>query len=153
MKRKLEINPNRGLMNYQINNYLKNVKSFRGTFPLNKIPKFKTFPSSVIVNSQTDEYPGAHWLAVYINEKKQIFYFDSFGLGIIEYRIHKSLSQYNNKYVYNKVCIQDVSSISCGLYCIAFIKKCTSETSFNNFINKFSNVNLLTNENIVLKMI
>lgn len=145
-------NLNRGLTTQDIINALKNERSFGGCYPSNKIPIFYHFPCTIVVNTQSDDKPGQHWVAVHMT-KFTSFYFDSFGLPALEPDILKYLKHRSRTVVYNSTCIQHMYSISCGLFCIAFVKHVKSKKSFISFINQFSMSNLSKNDRLVLKLI
>ena len=120
----------------EIWNYLQKKKSFMGCFPSDKIPPICSFPATMIINTADSSNAGEHWVGLYM-EEKFCLYFDSFGLPVLEENIRKYLSRYYNNYVYNKICIQDIASKACGLFCIAFVKSVYSVKTYYNFIHQF----------------
>ena len=141
-----------GLTTKDIVNALRLKRSFGGCFPSDKIPRFYQFPCTIVVNTQTADKPGQHWVAIHIT-KYASFYFDSFGLPALEPHILRYLKSYSRRVVYNPSCIQHMFSTSCGLFCIAFVKHVYSKKSFISFISRFSNTNLVENDSIVLQLI
>ena len=143
----------RGMKNSEINEFLKNVKTFHGCFPSDRIQihQKKQLSSSIIVNTKKYEHPGEHWVAIRF-KKDVCFYFDSFGLPVLEKDILDSLQHRYNKIIYNTVCIQDLSSKACGMYCIAFIKNVHSKKSFDAFIKQFSWNDLKKNDYKAMKL-
>ena len=136
-----------------IENYLKDQRGFLGCFACNDLPPFpKKFPVSMIINTHRKNQPGEHWLAIVLTKQK-CFYFDSFGVPIMEKIIISYLQQKYKKVTINNECIQHYYSESCGLFCIAFIKHVKSKLGFEEFISKFNLLHLLKNDNIVLKLI
>ena len=136
-----------------IENYLKDQRGFLGCFACNDLPPFpKKFPVSMIINTHRKNQPGEHWLAIVLTKQK-CFYFDSFGVPIMEKIIISYLQQKYKKVTINNECIQHYYSESCGLFCIAFIKHVKSKLGFEEFISKFNLLYLLKNDNIVLKLI
>ena len=137
----------------EIENYLKDQKGFLGCFASDDLPSFpKKLPASLIINTHKKNQPGEHWLAIVLTKHK-CFYFDSFGVPIMEETIVSYLQQKYKKVTVNNECIQHFTSASCGLFCIAFIKNVNSKSSFERFISKFNLFNLLTNDKIVLNLI
>ena len=66
-----------------IEDILETCTDFLGCFPLDKLPSFpQRLPASMIVNTDISIKNGDHWLALILNKKK-CFYFNSFGLPII----------------------------------------------------------------------
>ena len=136
----------------EIESYLKDQKGFLGCFASNDLPSFpKHLPASLIINTHKKNQPGEHWLALVLTKHK-CFYFDSFGVPIMDEIIVSYLRQKYQKVTVNNECIQHFTSASCGLFCIAFIKNVKSKLSFEKFISKFSLYNLQKNDNIVLKL-
>ena len=66
---------------YEINKNLKDLKCFKGTYPINKIIFRKTNkrPMAFVINLDPDYMPGSHWVAAFIDKKNNCLYFDSFG--------------------------------------------------------------------------
>ena len=141
-----------GLSTIQINKHLKNVHGYLGCFPSNKIPSLPTTPCTIIINTAKSGHPGDHWVALHLRHDVS-FYFDSFGFPVIEDDIFNFLKKYYKKIIYNQICIQDVKSVSCGLFCIAFIKNVYSVKSYSSFVNSFNLNNLKENDYKVLKFI
>ena len=137
----------------EIENYLKDQKGFLGCFASDDLPSFpKKLPASLIINTHKKNQPGEHWLAIVLTKNK-CFYFDSFGVPIMEETIVSYLQQKYQKVTINNECIQHFNSTSCGLFCIAFIKHVKSKPSFETFISKFNLFDLLQNDNIILNEI
>ena len=137
----------------EIENYLKDQKGFLGCFASDDLPSFpKKLPASLIINTHKKNQPGEHWLAIVLTKNK-CFYFDSFGVPIMEETIVSYLQQKYQKVTINNECIQHFNSTSCGLFCVAFIKHVKSKPSFETFISKFNLFDLLQNDNIILNEI
>ena len=89
----------------EINEHMRGEKDFIGCFPYDKLPRImkKTKNFSIIINTGDSQSVGEHWLAVKVINSK-CFYFDSFGLPIINYMIKDFLRKYE-KCFYSKVCV------------------------------------------------
>ena len=149
----LKLHPKKGLTTVKINNYLRNTENFYGCYPIDEIPTFTSFPAFCIVNNQRSGKPGGHWLAILIT-KRNFFYFDSFGLSILETELEKYFRKYNRGRVFfSRKCIQHAQSISCGFFCIAFVKNVHSVISYDRFLDKFNSMNLIENDKIVKRFI
>ena len=135
----------------EIEDYLKNNSKFIGCFGRNNLPKIVPLPCSLIINTDPTTKPGDHWLGLVLTKKK-CFYFDSFGLGIMDKNIIDFLKKYYDKVTINNECIQHYDSDKCGLYCIAFVNNVNSKSSYERFISNFNLVHLLKNDNIVLSL-
>ena len=134
--------------NYEIENILIYNKNFLGCYASDQIDILpKTLPKSLIINTANSDTDGEHWVAL-ILQKKRCFYFDSFGLPIMNKNILHFLQKYK-KVMYSDICIQDINSVKCGKFCIGFIKYVNSKKSYNDFISKFDFVKLYKNDEIV----
>ena len=108
------------MFSFQIEHFLSGNPYFLGCFPKNKLPPMPTsFPKTIIVNTQDSNQPGEHWLALVLMKNK-CFYFDSFGLGVIEYEIKEYLKcKYNNvTYLINVFNILQVISVVSFVFCL-----------------------------------
>ena len=136
-----------------IEHYLKSNLNFLGCFPLDRLPLFpKTFPKTMIVNTQKSSKSGEHWLALLLTKNK-CYYFDSFGWGLLEGEIGKFLKDYYKTVIYSTMCIQHIESDKCGEYCISFIQNVKCQLSYNIFLLKFDSINLENNDKIFLNML
>ena len=128
----------------QIEEYLKSDDNFLGCYPHSELPPFPSIlPKSIIIN--TDSGRGEHWVALVLT-KKQCFYFDSFGVPIINVNILKYLKRYK-KVTYSNQCIQYYLSSSCGLFCIAFVLYVKNKKDYFSFLSIFKD--LKCNDSIV----
>ena len=98
--------PPHSFTNIEIKQYYQNETRFIGIFSRD--------------NFLRDEYEdsGTHWIASFCN-KKQIIYFDSFG---VEHVSKEILNFIGNKTITSNIyCVQTSTSILCGYFCILFI--------------------------------
>ena len=122
---------------------------FLGCFPLDQLPDFPTqFPKSCIINTQTSTKLGEHWIALILT-KKHCFYFDSFGLPIIDQRIIEYLNPHYTIVRYSDVCIQHIESDKCGEFCIVFVTHVNSKTTYEQFISQFNLEDVRENDIII----
>ena len=133
----------------QIWSYLESTPNFKGVYPCDAIPPFTQ--GSIIVNTDKKHEDGEHWVALYLEEDKCL-YFDSFGVPVLEQSIFSYLNKRYDRVIYNKYCIQDVWSTMCGHYCIGFVKNVTSVGEFDRYVSNYDFVHLKNNENIVLSL-
>ena len=131
---------------------MKNYEGFLGCFPYDKLPKLKGNNKnwSIIINTGKSGTAGEHWVALKRKGDK-CFYFDSFGLPIVNKSIVDFVKN-SEKVHFSKICIQDISSFKCGMFCIVFIKNVNSASSYYEFINSFDFCDLYLNDNIVNNM-
>jgi hypothetical protein len=137
-----------------IRKLLINVKTFIGVYPRDLIPQnVKTRPASLIINTDASDKPGEHWIAIYLNENGSGEYFDSYGLP----PLHNEISFYMNSmcplgWAYNPITLQCLSCITCGHYCVLYVKIRNLNYTYCDFISLFTN-NLNKNEKIVKKFV
>ena len=131
------------LSNIFINNLLKNEKFYLGTFSKDEIPLIKN-NKSFIFNLQNSNLSGSHWCSLSRNNKN-IFIFDSFGIGHILKNIYKIYKKFN--IITNIYRIQHINSNLCGLFCVLFcLYKVNSKKKFIEFLNLFNVNDYIKNE-------
>ena len=150
----LTLHPKYGINGSQISNFLSKNKFFKGCYPIDRIPVFSSFPTYIVINTAPSGSSGEHWLALIIR-KYDFLYFDSYGIGVVNYQLLKYFKQYGRKkpIVYSRVCIQDITSLACGLFVIAFCKHVKSKKSYHLFIDQFNHENVILNDLIVQKFL
>ena len=138
-------------MTFQIDNYLTKIESYLGTFPLDRLPDLPNkFPKSIIINTDQSNKPGDHWIAIVLTEK-HAYYFDSFGLGIVDQQIRQFLLPRYSSIIFNSLCIQHILSDKCGYYCIYFVQNVHNYKSYYKFLSHFMIDNLKQNDCIVMQ--
>ena len=117
------------LSNFDIERAAANMPHFRGVFMRNSIPNEIKYKECGVVNLDSTEGNGTHWVAYYKNGKECI-YFDSFGLDApIE------LQQYlGNPYRYQTFQLQDAEDSICGHLCLYVLHELCNGNIFKNII-------------------
>ena len=135
------------LTNFEIQGYYQNEPRFNGVFSRDNLPNTikngvsktsiaKRGEQAYIIN--LDEYQdiGAHWVALYVNNKTAT-YFDSFGVEHISKEIMKFIGS-NKKITNNIYRIQAYDSIMCGYFCVGFINFMFNGNSLTDYTSLFS---------------
>ena len=132
----------------EIEDILSYEKHFMGCYGSNRLSFIQSpFHKSLIINTAPSGTAGEHWVALVLHKKK-CFYFDSYGLPILNQDILRFLHKYK-KVTYADACIQSTFSDFCGKFCITFIKNVHDRHSYNAFIDQFDFVNQYKNDSIV----
>lgn len=95
------------------------IKHFRGIFMRNTLPKKPRIDECAVVNLDSSEGPGTHWVA-YCKRQHKVYYFDSFGnlpppLEVINYFGNNAQIYYNhnnyqnfNTFICGQLCVHDI---------------------------------------------
>lgn len=122
----------------EINEELVNWKYYVGAFAIDKIPNISKRPISMIVNTDPSSMPGEHWIAIYLEGNKKGEYFDSFGFpprdGIKEFLNE----QCPDGWRCSNIMLQQISAITCGAYCVMYIKMRSLGYTLKQFILLFT---------------
>ena len=142
------------MLSTDIEKYMKNDISFMGCYAKDRLPKVfpKKFPKKIIVNTGHSSTSGEHWVALLLH-RENCFYFDSFGIEIVDGQVLEFIKKCYKQYTFNSVCIQHYKSKKCGEFCIAFLKLVNSKKQFKTFINMFSLENLKCNDKKLSKIL
>jgi hypothetical protein len=110
----------------RVMNSMKTTKhNYIGTFPSDKLPSPKQFPSCFIANLDSSNEPGSHWVAVFLTKTGKAEYYDTYGrqppLTFKEY-LESNFSVFR----INKRQTQSFGTSVCGQHCIYFLyHRCT----------------------------
>lgn len=133
----------------EIDKYMKKDKQFIGCFAFDSLPNFPLdLPAKLIINTGASTTEGEHWIALLMNQKK-CFYFDSFGLPVLNLEILRFLGIHYKKLTYSNKCIQNYSSDKCGQFCIDFLKRVKNKYTYLKFLKNFHDINLSRNDKII----
>ena len=134
------------LTNFEIQEYYENEPRFNVVFLRDSLPK-KIKDEAYIVN--LDEYKdvGTHWSALFC-KKKEIIYFNSFGVEHIPEEIKRFIRNKNIKA--NIFRVQANNSVMCGYFCIGFIDFMLTGKKLSDFTTLFSPYDFDKNDNKIL---
>ena len=136
------------LTNFEIQKYDQNEPRFNGVYSRNNQAK-KIEDGAYVIN--LDEYAdvGTHWIALFCN-RKEIVYFDSFGVEHIPEEIKEFIGNKNIKA--NIFRVQANDSVMCGYFCIGFIDFMLAGKKLTDFTNFFSPHDFKKNYDIILDL-
>lgn len=120
------------------------------TIPLNRGKKI-----GIIVNTDTRESEGEHWIAIFHNIKSNTAeYFCSYGTRPWEIEnIHKYLYNFE-KVIYNPYQIQNICSSYCAHYCIVYLFfRLIKNIPYNKILNHFDTTRWDDNDRFVSKTV
>jgi hypothetical protein len=130
-----------GLTNQEIDDLMKDTRGYIGCVPYNVmyllVPKI-TARGFAILNTDSSQGHGIHWVCLYW-DSNQICYYDSFGhppskdmkQAIMTFQ--KSIPDHSlQKFKYNTVADQSVSTKTCGLFAMDFGKNMMRGKSFKS---------------------
>jgi len=98
----------------------KYIPDFNGVYPVDKLPKVIKSPTSIIVNTDTSNLQGQHWIALSYEKGKEVYAFCPLGLyypRCLTEKLHKS----GCKVIYNRKMYQMPWESTCGWHCLAFL--------------------------------
>jgi len=106
----------------QIQNTLKDVKSFLGVFPSDLLTSHSILQAgSIIINTDPSTKRGSHWLAIRFEPRSSYsYYFDSYGNPASVPSIQEFIRRNSTVCQYNTVQLQGPTSTICGHYCCLF---------------------------------
>lgn len=108
------------LDNHQLNRIGKSLLGdrFIGVYPLNHIPILRKGYYGFIVNTDSDNLRGKHWIAVYVTPHVT-HVFDSFGRIYPPYLINKLSGR---KLRFNRQVYQQRWTTNCGWWCLQWLE-------------------------------
>lgn len=116
----------------------------------NIFPYHHEDPALYIVNTDKEGGPGDHWCAVYF-KKKETEFFDPFGLPPNIYGFQRLFATRAKgvNISSNTVCLQDLSSSTCGNHCIFYCLLKSRGYSMSEIIDKYDIGNMGKNDEMV----
>ena len=96
---------------------------FGGVYPRDRLPSGST-RRSFVVNTDTSDRPGEHWVCVHFGEDGVAEYFDSYGLPPWAYGdIVRFMRSRSKQIYYNTTRYQSDETKVCGHYCTYYLKQ------------------------------
>jgi hypothetical protein len=94
---------------------------FRGVYAINRLPKNVMYPSVIVVNTDTSDGPGMHWLCIIYSKNKSAFLYCPLGMHPKIYGLATYLNSTSIRWNYNKCQHQSLNSNLCGYFVFLFI--------------------------------
>ena len=128
----------------EIDAVLEKIPGFIGAFPFNELPQRPDEDFSVVINTDSDRDPGAHWVAL-VKKDAHFYFFDSYGREVNDElftdQFKTAVFGYiKGQYTWNSYWFQQLTSNACGYYCVYFIRSMQS--------NNFKSVTSIFGENL-----
>ena len=118
--------------------------AFYGVCAIDKLPEFiPTRPFLMIVNTHTQNLPGEHWIAIFVDTNRNGELFDSLALPVSNILI-RWLNRFTIKWKKNGRTFQHVLSSTCGAFALYFTLNRLHVTNFETLtalFNKSPHVN------------
>jgi hypothetical protein len=131
-------------------------ESFKGiVWSDSKFP-IKSFPASLIFNTDKYKGPGIHWCAAYFIDRENCDYFDPFGFPPFihgSYDFLDILAQNSKTVKYNGFSVQAQEASTCGHHCAFFILLRSRNNSMKDILQNFYTRNTALNDNLVKSFI
>lgn len=109
----------------QVSCAAKDIPNYVGTFSVDKIPSMRTkTPFHFIINNQTRNLPGQHWIAVTVFKNSSAYVYDPYGFpppSLLVQNLRKTLGI--NDIKYNKEQHQVTGSSNCGLLSLQHLRR------------------------------
>ena len=134
--------PDKPLTNIELVSYARLLKipDFRGVFMRDTLPQYPLNVECGIVNFNTSNQPGSHWVCYY-RKKNERIYFDSYGQITpvevqrylktgIEFDRGKEVIQRNTDIV------QAPNTVVCGHLCLYVLKSLSNGEEFQSILNR-----------------
>lgn len=125
MKKKKKIRRSRGLSNYDLLAYAKQMQvQLRGVYMLDNLPKKVNINENAIINLSRTGLEGSHWVC-FRKAGNIVEYFDPIGNLAPPKLLLKYLCRKNNdcKIYYNFTSVQKVDTNICGELCLLFLAR------------------------------
>ncbi len=98
----------------------KYINNFIGVFPLNELPPILKAPCNFIVNTDTGNLPGTHWIAVRCKKYGISYVFDPLGFNYPSLLCYY-ISRRSLRVHYNRKSFQNPLNTTCGQHCILWL--------------------------------
>ena len=124
---------------------------FVATLPCDLLPPAKTLskPCGLIVNTDTADLPGRHWLGLWVPAANRCEILDSFGLDLDVYETTAPLKRWLKQFKYvsqSGRSLQSVADQSCGDYALMYLVARSQDQTLSDFLKFFSKHDYVSND-------
>lgn len=131
---------------------------YKGARPCDILPHVRDTPTSfgVIVNTDTSNLPGQHWLGVWVTNPTTMEVYDSFALELPLYETTLPLRRWLQQFKHvtrNGQAAQSVYDQSCGGYALMFLVAKSQDNSLTAFQQRFHEHNYVGNDRQVARFV
>ena len=134
--------PDKPLANIELVSYARLLKilDFRSVFMRDTLPQYPLNVECGIVNFNTSNQPGSHWVCYY-RKKNERIYFDSYGqiTPVEVQRYLKTGIEFNRGKVViqrNREIVQAPNTVVCGHICLYVLKSLSNGEEFQSILNR-----------------
>jgi hypothetical protein len=100
-----------------------------GVYARNRLPRRLNVPSALIGNTDPDDRPGTHWVALCIDANSRGEYYDPTGRPPFLRAYVNFMNKYCTSWTYNTIRVQEEGSTVCGHHCIFYlIHRCAGKS-------------------------
>ena len=125
------------------------AKLYGGVVPKDMLPLRPPRPSLYIVNQDTSDKAGSHWIVVFIGDREQpAEYFDPLGKEP-DKDFKKYLTCQSKSYMYNTQRCQNYMSNLCGHYCLFYCYFRARGHAMQSILKMFDKNDLMHNDQMV----
>ena len=137
-----------------VNALLKNTRCYLGTYARDMLPSKIYRPGALIANTDPARLPGEHWVAMVFHSDGTGEYFDPYGLP----PLHDEFITYMNYHcplgwAYNPITLQCLSCVTCGHYCVLYVKFICNGKTYCDYISLFTYNNPILNDKIIRHLV
>lgn len=123
--------------------------AFRGVWSIDDFFLSKTaslrLPAAIVINTDTSDGPGIHWVAAYIDPWQRGWYFDSYGFPPPPILVY-FLNARTIYWTFSDTTLQSVTSTTCGYFCLYFLYHKTRGKTLSQIIGFFDTTRLKSND-------
>lgn len=115
---------------------------------LSTIKSVSTLPRIFIVNTDTHDKPGKHWVCLYFPYDGPLEFFDSLGKHPKFYSkmFEKFIFSHSSEFIHNNSVLQATSTSTCGHFCLFYCAHRCTGMSMYDILGKFSDDKLLNDK-------